>query len=117
MRLRTGRRTREHQPLPVDRRGRGPRLLLPRNADVSVHERLARHAVAAREVLLGEVVALLRLDRIGVLDSLFDQAPARAAESPAALERDAPLLAQRDAEQVAVLRRLHHLAAARDERD
>src|SRR5438093_6297963 len=89
----------------------------PRHADVAVDEGLARHAVAAGKLGLRQVLALLVLDRVGVLQALLDAAAAGAADPAAALERDAALLADRDAQQVARLGDRHDLVVVGDEGD
>src|SRR5580704_11606136 len=88
----------------------------PGHANVAIDEGLAGHAIALLQVFLGQVLALLRLDRIGVRDPAFDPASAGAAQPAAAFEGNAALLAQRDAQQVAVLGRADGLAAIGDER-
>ncbi len=97
--------------------GAGGRRRLPRDADVAVQKRLARHTIALLELRFGQMPALLRLDRVGVLDALFDLALAGAAQSAAAFERDAALLAQGDPQQVAVLGRAGDLGIVRQKRD
>src|SRR5207253_3632400 len=85
--------------------------------DVAVDESLAGHPVAAREFSLGQVIALLVLDGVGVLEAFLDLAPAGAADAGAALERDAALLADRGAQQVAGLRDGDNLVLVGDEGD
>src|SRR5262245_25569551 len=63
------------------RRAGSSRRRAPRDADVALEEGLAGHAVARLELLLGQVLALLGLDVIGVLQSLLNPALAGAAEA------------------------------------
>src|ERR1017187_2957821 len=89
----------------------------PRDADVAIDKCLAGHPVAGRQVLLGQVLALLVLHRIGVLQSRLNPAATGTANAAAALERNASLLADREPQQVAVLRPGDHLVAVGDEGD
>src|SRR5689334_2210134 len=89
----------------------------PRHGDVAVHEGLAGHAMAGREIRFAQVISLAVLDRVGVLQSLLDLAFARAADAGATLEGNAALLANRGAQQVRFLRDRHYLVAIGDERD
>src|SRR5262249_29145631 len=98
-------------------RGLPERQRNPGNADVAVHERLAGHPVAGREIGVREMVALLVLHRVGVLQPVLDPASAGAAHPPPALERNPTLLADREPQQVAVLGPGDHLVAVGDERD
>lgn len=73
--------------------------------------------MAARQIIVAQVLALLRLDGIGVFQTGLDQAFARTAQTAATFERDAAALAQRHPQKVAVVRRRHDLAAIGDEGD
>ena len=89
----------------------------PGYADVAVQEGLAGHPVAGPELLFGQVLAFFGFDGIGMLQPLLDPAFAGAAQPTAALEGNAALLAQRNPQQIAVLRRAGHLAVIRQECD
>src|SRR6185437_6812614 len=89
----------------------------PGHADIAIDEGLAGHAVTLLKVLLGQVLALLRLDGVGVREATFDSTSAGAAQSAAAFEGDAALLAERHPQQIAVLRRGDGLAVVGDEGD
>src|SRR3974390_3764503 len=82
----------------LDRHRRGRRrssAWLPGDADIAVDECLAGHAIAFLELLIGQVLALLRFDRVGILQPLLDLAFAGAADAAAAFEGNSALLAQR----------------------
>lgn len=93
------------------RRGTLNRPWYPGNADIAADERLARHTEAGGKLLLRQVLALLGFDGIGILQPLFDSALARPAQPAAAFEWNATLLAQRNAQQIAVRRSGDGLAA------
>ena len=68
-------------------------------------------------LIMGGLGLGLVLDRVGMLYSLLDFALACPAQSGAALVRNTAFLAQRYAQQVAVLRCRNHLCLVRDERN
>src|SRR5207248_359817 len=69
------------------------------------------------EIRLAEVVAFLVLDGVGVLQSTLDLALAGAADSRAAFEWDAALLADRGTQQVSLLGDADDLVVVSDEHD